>query len=151
MIVYRICNEIFNTDISGTGAKLYGGRWNSKGTPMLYASCHISLSVLELLVHNHFQDFAVPLSILKIQLPKIETVNEIKTSKLKPNWIDDVGYTNFMGNEFINSNTDLYIKIPSAVITDECNVLVNPLHHDFKKVKIIETSTFKTDKRLFSL
>ena len=59
MTVFRICNPQFSEDISGTGAKLYGGRWNSKGVAALYASEHISLSVLEMLVHNRFTDFAI--------------------------------------------------------------------------------------------
>jgi RES domain-containing protein len=151
MIVYRICNEKFKDDLSGNGAKLFGGRWNSKGFAMLYTSEHISLSALEMLVHNQFQDFAVPLSLLKIQLPIPTKIKEIKNYKLKENWHNDAGYTKFIGNEFVKSESDLFLKVPSAVVTEENNVLINPLHKDFKKVKIVEQKIFRTDKRFFTL
>lgn len=151
MIVYRICNEKYKDDLSGYGAKIFGGRWNSKGFAMLYTSEHISLSALEMLVHNHFQDFAIPLSVLSIQLPEPTIVKEIKNNKLKKDWQEDDSYTKFIGNEFIKSESDLFLKVPSAVITAENNVLINPLHKDFKKVKIVEHKFFKTDKRFFTL
>ena len=151
MTVHRICGEAHNNDISGTGSKLFGGRWNSKGIPMLYVSENISLSVLEMLVHNNFKDFSIPLSILKILLPETILINDIKISKLKPDWQDDISYTKFIGNEFIKSNINLVLKVPSAVINEENNLLINPLHKDFKKVKITEVKTFRTDKRFFSI
>lgn len=149
MIVYRICNEKFSTDLTGSGAKLFGGRWNSKGFAMLYTSEHISLSALEMLVHNHFQDFAVPLTLLKIALPTTTSIKEIKNYKLKQDWQNDASYTKFIGNEFVKSEADLFLKVPSAIIAEENNVLINPLHKDFKKVKIIEHKIFNTDKRFF--
>jgi RES domain-containing protein len=151
MIVYRICNEKFKDDLSGTGAKLFGGRWNTKGFAMLYTSEHISLSALEMLVHNNFQDFAVPLSLLKIQLPLPTKIKEIKNYKLKEDWQNDASFTKFIGNEFVKSESDLFLKVPSAVVTEENNVLINPLHKDFKKVKIVEQKIFRTDKRFFTL
>ena len=151
MIVHRICNETHNDDISGTGAKLFGGRWNSKGIPMLYVSEHISLSVLEMLVHNSFKDFSIPLSILKILIPENTAVNEVNITKLKADWKNDISYTKFIGNEFIKSNINLVLKVPSAVIQEENNFLINPLHKDFKKIKITEVKSFKTDKRFFSI
>jgi RES domain-containing protein len=151
MIVYRICNEKYSDDLSGNGAKLFGGRWNSKGIAMLYTSEYISLSALEMLVHNHFQDFAIPLSLLKIVLPTPTTIKEIKNHKLKQEWQNDASYTKFIGNEFIKSEADLFLRVPSAVITEENNVLINPIHKDFKKIKIVEHKIFKTDKRFFTL
>jgi RES domain-containing protein len=151
MIVYRICNEKFKDDISGNGAKQYGGRWNSKGIAMLYSSEHISLSALEMLVHNHFQDFAIPLSLLKIALPTATNIKEIKNAKLKHEWQNDASYTKLIGNEFVKSETDLFLKVPSAIVPEEFNVLINPMHKDFKKVKIVEQKIFKTDKRFFTL
>ena len=151
MIVYRICGEAHNEDITGTGSKLFGGRWNSKGIAMLYVSEHISLSVLEMLVHSNFKDFSIPLSLLKISLPETTLINDIKIAKLKIDWQEDISYTKFIGNEFIKSNTNLVLKVPSAVVNEENNLLINPLHKDFKKVKITEVKTFRTDKRFFSI
>lgn len=151
MIVYRISSKNYSRDLSGNGAKLFGARWNSEGNPMLYTSAHISLSLLEMLVHAQFKDFHVELELMFIQIPDQPEVKEIKNSRLKKNWIDDHGYTQFIGDEFIQSKEALLLKVPSAVVQDENNYLVNPLHPDHKKIKIIKTKTFMPDKRLFSL
>lgn len=151
MIVYRICNTIYSDDISGTGAKLFGSRWNSKGNSMLYVTEHISLAVLEMLVHNEFKDFSIDLSLLDITVPETTDIKEIKLNKLKPGWIEDISYTKFIGDEFIQSEKSLIMKVPSAVINEEHNYLINPQHPDFKKIKISNTRTFETDKRLFTI
>lgn len=151
MMVYRICNALYSDDLSGTGAKLFGGRWNSKGVAMLYVSEHISLAVVEMLVHNQFKDFSIELSLLHISFPDSIEIKEIKHSKMKSDWKEDYGYTQFMGDQFIKSASNAILKIPSAVITEENNYLINPLHADFKKIKITEIITFSTDKRLFSI
>ena len=151
MIAYRICNSIYEDDISGTGTKLAGGRWNSRGIPILYLSEHISLSVLEMLVNNQFKDFAIPLSLLTVSLPEKTDIAEVKNIKLKDDWQEDFNYTRFMGNEFIKAGNSLILKVPSAVIIEEYNFLVNPMHEDFKKVKILKVKSFRTDKRLFTL
>lgn len=151
MTVYRICNPLFSDDLSGTGSKLYGGRWNSKGIAMLYASEHISLSVLEMLVHNQFKDFTIHLSLLHIVFEDNIIVKEVKNNKLKTDWTTDFDYTQFMGDQFIKAGTHAILKVPSAVIKEEHNFIINPLHVDFKKIKIMQTVSFSTDKRLFSI
>jgi RES domain-containing protein len=151
MIVYRISNAAFKDDISGTGAKKNGARWNNKGTPIVYTAQHISLAVLEMLVNTHFKDYSIELHLVYIQLPDEAIKGEIKNSKLKLNWKDDPSYTKFIGDEFIKQNQSLILKVPSAVINEEHNFLVNPLHPDFKKVKIIKTKAFWPDERLFSI
>lgn len=151
MIIYRICNTLYSDDITGTGAKLYGARWNTKGTPMLYAAEHISLAVLELLVHSQFKYFSINLDLITIQLPSSFKAAEISINKVKENWDKDMGYTQFIGDEFIRNKQDLVLRVPSAIIQQENNLLINPLHPDFKKIKIIDTQSFKTDERLFSI
>ena len=151
MIVYRISNTLFSNDLSGSGAKLNGARWNSKGIPMLYTTEHISLSVLEMLVHTSFKDYAIELELLYIQLPSTMNNSEIHLSRLKTNWINDEAYTRFMGDAFIRSKQSLLLKVPSVVVNEEFNYLINPLHIDFKKVKISKVKPFRPDKRLFSI
>ncbi|HSN59874.1 MAG TPA: RES family NAD+ phosphorylase [Ferruginibacter sp.] len=151
MIVYRISNTLYSNDLSGTGAKLMGGRWNSKGIPILYTSEHISLALLEMLVNTQFKDFIIPLDLLNIQVPETASLTEINLNKLKKGWVGDFGYTAFMGDEFIKNKQSLLLKVPSAVIHEEYNYLINPLHADFKKIKITDTRSFKTDERLFTI
>ncbi|MGG9970205.1 RES family NAD+ phosphorylase [Ferruginibacter sp. SUN002] len=151
MTVYRISNSAFSDDISGTGAKLKGARWNSVDVPMLYTSQFISLAVLEMLVNTNFKDYAIPLDLMYIQLPTQPSIAEIKLEKLKSNWREDIEFTRYIGDEFIKQNKALLLKVPSVVINEEYNYLANPLHPDFKKVKLVKTKSFWPDKRLFSI
>lgn len=151
MIVYRITNSAYNDDISGTGAKLMGSRWNSKGVPVLYTSQHISLSVLEMLVNTNFKDYAIALDLMYINFPDQLTMSIIELNSLKNNWKDDFEYTRYMGDEFIIQKESLFLRVPSAVIHEEYNYLANPLHPDFKKIKIIKTKSFWPDQRLFKI
>jgi len=148
MIVYRISNPLYSNDISGTGAKLYGSRWNSKGLSMLYTSSYISLAILEMLVHTNFDDYAISLDLVYIEIPDTLDYKEIKIARLKTNWVEDISYTQFMGDEFIKSMQAPLLKIPSAIIEEEYNYIVNPLHPEFKKVKIDKIKSFRPDKRL---
>jgi RES domain-containing protein len=151
MMVYRISNSMYSKDLSGTGAKLNGARWNSKGIPMLYTTEFISLALLEMLVHTQFRDYSMELDIVYIHFPDNIEVKEITLPKIKMSWIEDIEYTRFMGDEFIKAKQSLILKVPSAIVSEENNFLINPLHADFKKIKISKTKSFRPDKRLFSL
>jgi RES domain-containing protein len=149
MIVYRLATASYKDDLSGTGAKLYGGRWNSVGIPILYSTENISLAVLEILVRADKHTIPDSYHLIKINIPTtIETVL-ISKEKLKKGWKNDIGYTQWMGDEFIKSNQGLLLKVPSAIVDEENNYLLNSNHKDFQRVKILKTSIFRFDKRLF--
>ncbi len=149
MIVYRITNSHYKDDISGTGAKLKGARWNMPGSSMLYTAEHISLSALELLVHVGFEDIQKFYHLLSIFIPDDAAMREINADKLKKDWYEDEDYSAFMGTEFINNNLNLVLKVPSAIIPEEHNFLINPQHKDFKKIKIKKSNPFIFDERLY--
>ena len=151
MIVYRISNSAYKDDISGTGAKLLGSRWNSRDIPVLYTSQYISLSVLEMLVNTNFKDYSIALDLMYINFPDDQPNTVIELKNLKNNWKDDFDYTRYMGDEFFKQNESLILRVPSAVIQEEYNYLANPLHADFKKIKIINTKSFWPDERLFKI
>ena len=151
MIVYRISNALYNDDISGTGAKLMGSRWNSKGIPILYTAQYISLTVLEMLVNTNFKDYSIALDLMYIKFPDHQPIITIELNNLKNNWKDDLEYTRYIGDEFVNQNKALLLQVPSSIIHEEFNYLANPLHADFKKIKIIKTKSFWPDERLFKI
>lgn len=148
MIVYRISNPLFSNDISGTGAKINGSRWNSKGIQMLYTSASISLATLEMLVHTTFEEYAISLDLMYIDIPDSLECREINSGTLKKNWTGDISYTRFIGDEFIKLVQTPLLKIPSVIIEEEFNYLVNPLHPGSKKIKIAGIRSFMPDKRL---
>ena len=151
MIVYRISNAAYSDDISGIGAKINGSRWSSKGIQVLYTSQQISLAVLEMLVNTNFKDYTIALDLMYISFPDTEPITEIDLRHLKTNWKDDFGYTRYIGDEFFNQKESLILKVPSAVIQEEYNFIINPLHKDFNKIKIIKTKSFWPDERLFKI
>jgi RES domain-containing protein len=149
MIVYRLATETYKNDLSGNGAKLFGGRWNSVGLQVIYTTENISLAVLEILVRA--DPYTIPLTYHLINIEISDSIQPlvITSAKLKAVWKDDIGYTQWMGDEFIKSNNGLLLKVPSAVVDQENNFILNPRHADFKKVKIVGVKKFMFDKRLF--
>lgn len=150
MIIYRLATSEFADDLSGEGAKIYGGRWNPVGLAAVYISEFISLSILEILVRaNKFTspDFY---TLLSIQIPESSTVT-IELKKLKSEWQNSIEYTRSIGEEFLRDNQSLVLKVPSAIVTQEHNFLINPLHKDFKKVKVVHSELLELDKRLLQI
>lgn len=148
MMLFRFCPEQYNNDITGEGAKLRGGRWNSAGLPVVYTSTTISLSLLELLIYNASYEELQNNYLMKIEIPGIDE-DSMNPISVKKQWQKDIGYSRFIGDFFLSTKKNILLKVPSAIIPEEYNVLINPLHPDFKKVKIITASPFEFDSRLF--
>jgi RES domain-containing protein len=149
MIVYRFAHQKYADDISGTGAKITGGRWNLKGTAVLYTSEHISLALLEVLVNAHTLEELRVLKLLEIEIPPQLPSREIKLAELKKDWWDDYDYTQWIGTEIVKAASSLYVKCPSAVVNNEHNIVINPAHPLFKKITVKNKTDFPFDKRLF--
>ena len=147
MIVYRVANEPFKDDLSGEGAAMYGGRWNSIGVKMLYTSKSISLTILETLVHLRMDILPPTQYLLSIDVPE-KDMTEISVDKIKPGWHNEPEYTQWIGDQFILTGQFLMLMVPSVIIPQEKNVLINPQHKNYKKVKIISSELLQLDKRL---
>ncbi|MGE9313738.1 RES family NAD+ phosphorylase [Niabella sp. CJ426] len=150
MIIYRLVRSEYHDDLSGYGAFLYGGRWNNKGQYALYGAEHISLAVLEIIVnYDRTATSLLPsYHLVELSVPDDEII-EIDHSALKKKWSEDMDYTRYIGDEFLQSKSDLVLKIPSAVIPEENNYLLNPSHKDFKKIIIDSSKRYGLDNRLF--
>ncbi len=149
MIVYRISLDAYKDDLNGTGAKLFGGRWNNVGTPALYTTENISLAILELLVRIDKNNIPLNHYLLEIDIPDSDIPVVIPKNKLKEGWKDDIHLTQWMGSEFMNSGESLMLKVPSAVVDEEHNFIINPMHTHFKKLKLVSAKKFEFDTRLF--
>ena len=149
MTLFRLTNGAYINDLSGTGAKLYGGRWNSVGLPALYTTEHISLAVLEILVHIKSYRRPLDYHLITIEIPAEVSMISIDHQKLKKNWKDDIEYLQVMGDEFLKSKQSLVLKIPSAIIETENNFMINPAHPDAGKIKVRTSKLFIFDKRLY--
>jgi RES domain-containing protein len=151
MIVYRICAKKFAHDLSGAGAEKYGGRWNNIGQPLLYTSAHRSLCVLELAVHTPLHLIKnMSLVLLSIQIPDGDAV--IVPSKGLPYQWNQTPHTDVsqqFGDEFIKENKYLAMRVPSIIVREEYNILINPRHAMAHHVKLVDVVDFTIDNRLF--
>ena len=149
MIVYRFSHRKFAHELSGTGARLKGGRWNPAGIEVLYASESISLALLEILVNAGSLEELQMIRLMEIDIPATAECHEIKLQSLKKDWYHDIDYTQWLGREILQSKKTLLCQCPSAIVHKENNYLINTLHVDFKKVRLLNTADFYFDERLF--
>jgi len=166
MTLFRVSRCKYINDLSGDGAKKYGGRWNKKGIPAIYFSSSISLATLELLVNlSDIKFISVNLSdikfisdlcSLKIEIPDSLLLEKINHLKLPKNWNEfpfDDSTVNLV-SKFLSQNKSLGIIIPSAILPlnifkYEFNVVLNPLNKDFNKIKVSKSEIYPIDKRLY--
>ncbi len=148
MIMYRASIAKHADDLSGEGARLFGGRWNSAGIAGLYTSQYISLCILEIIVRADKHILPVDYKLIKLEIPD-DLISEIQLKKLKADWSHHLQYTQWIGEEFLKSNQSLALKVPSAIVPHEHNFLINPNHTSFKKLRIISIEPLDLDKRFY--
>ncbi len=146
MIVYRIAREQYAEDLTGTGARLHGGRWNSKGIALLYTAENRALAAMELAVRIDLNDLPMDLMLVSIRLPEGSVPEEVSPFQgwdQHPPGIE----TQLYGSAFVSRGEDLAMRAPSVVVRGEYNVLINPAHQDFGKVIIEDIVPFFFDER----
>lgn len=151
MNVYRIVqNKERTTDLSGIGAFIAGGRWNSKGTYMLYTSENSSLAYLESLVHFDRSRMPPRLFIMMLELDSAAKIYSLPDAEYDPNWQNPGLIANQkLGDQWMKSMLYLAIKVRSAINSSEFNYLLNPLFPRFHDlVKVIRVEEIMTDGRL---
>ena len=153
MWVYSISKKAYCKDLSGMGAGMHGGRWNPKGINLLYTSGSIALASLEFMVHNYHLLSSGNISMAKIEIDENAPILEYPISKLPKGWnlqLHSQIATQKIGSLFFNTGEHYILKVPSAVVPGEYNLLLNPLHKSHSKTKVIELiDPFTFDSRLF--
>jgi RES domain-containing protein len=149
MILYRIAKCIYANDLSGSGARLYGGRWNSLGKSMVYLASSRSLAVLEVLVHLSPTIFPGDFCISEIEVPD-NSILTMDVNSLPVNWQDISSLVKLkqLGDDFIKRQNYLLMKVPSAIVAKEFNYLLNPQHPAMTSVKVVSKLPFSFDERL---
>ncbi len=148
--VYRIAPARHAHDLLGTGARLAGGRWNKKDIPVIYASESRALAALEYLVHTPLTNIPANLQIITVSIPAAIKVKQINISDLPSGWnlYPAQFVTIELGTNWVISGEYLLLRVPSAVIPHEYNIIINPSHPDMRKVQIVTTEDFNYDDRL---
>jgi RES domain-containing protein len=153
MKVYRIEREKYlQSTLSGIGAALSRGfRWNSQNTRLVYTAESRALALLEIFVHLDLnEDLPNDRYFVEIEIPEDVLILELDKKDLPAYWNTSppLVQTQYIGDSFVFQNEAAVLKVPSAVVADEYNYLINPLHADCQKIKIIEAKPFQFDKRL---
>ena len=135
---------------TGEGAWRTGGRWNSPGVPMVYASEHKSLAVLEILVHLDPQDVSHHQT-FRLAFDKA-LVERLPGERLPPGWREEMPAraARGVGDTWVRENRSAVLAVPSVLIPEEFNFLFNPNHPDFRKLKIEKPTDFVFDPRLLA-
>ena len=151
MELYRITQESYSNDLSGDGSRIFGGRWNSEGRYALYTSANRSLALLETLAHIPAKLFRNKKYILvTVFLPDKAPQKFIEEKDLPNNWdaLDIQHVTQKIGDNFLEEQKGLLFRVPSVLMPEEFNYIINPLHPSMKQVKVIYHREIRFNDRL---
>jgi len=149
MRLFRIARGRHIHDLSGEGARLYGGRWNRKGTPLLYTSESRSLATVEFLVHLPFNLLPFDLFIAELDWPDELAPGQLTAHELPEGWdsfpampvLADIAAERL-------ARECAALRVPSIVVAKEWNVILNPLHPHYQRLAIVSAEPYQIDRRL---
>jgi RES domain-containing protein len=146
VLLYRISKSKFARDLSGEGSRRAGGRWNLKGTPVIYTSDSTALATLETIVHVPLNLLPDDMSITTFELPDDMQIDSLSVSDLSKNWHAypaplELART---GTKWADKCKSAALRVPSSVtpLGEGYNYLLNPRHPDFVRIKIIDISPY---------
>jgi RES domain-containing protein len=149
VIVHRLCRAAHRA-LDGEGAFRFGGRWNRPGTAAVYGSSTLSLAALEYLVHLEIPQAPTDLVSLTISLPD-PSIHRLDRAELPAEWrsVPEHPWCADFGTRWLAAGTTLALQVPSALIPEETNLLINPAHPGFSGVKVLSERPFRFDPRLY--
>ena len=153
MPAYRIAKKQYIEDLSGEGARLHGGRWNRKGTAVVYHAENRALATVEYLVHIPLSLLPLDLYIAEISLPARAEIEDVPSKSLPQEWATYPAPAVLaeIGEKWVMRNETLLLRVPSAVVRGEFNLMINPKHQDAKDIKIVSSKPMQIDERLLKL
>lgn len=150
MEVYRLAQKSFGTKLSGQGARMFGGRWNSQGNDVIYCSHSRSLAFFEIIVNGPTMDVVLKNYLcFVIAIPQSIGIIQIEPGQLSRGWDHQhiTSQTVDLGDAWYQDAVSAILQVPSAAVTGEYNYLLNPNHRDFSRIKY-KTEVFPFDPRL---
>jgi RES domain-containing protein len=151
MIVFRLSKSKFADDLSGKGAEKSGGRWNSKGTALVYTSESRALCTTEIAVHTPLGNLPLDYVLVIIEIPDDILILELAIAELPVDWssFPHPHSTQKIGDNFVAEGKFSVMKVPSVVVQGDYNILINPEYVESSGIKIITIVPFNFDERLF--
>jgi len=152
MQAWRIAKKQYSLERMGNGAHSFGGRWNEPGVAVIYAGLTPEIAAMEKLVHTG-DILPVDLVLVRIDLPPVnELYIHYEHADLPPDWDALPGSASAVsfGNNFVATAKHLGMIVPSVVMPEAKNIVLNPNHTAFSKVKMSLIRPFEFDSRLRS-
>lgn len=152
MQVWRLTKQRYAKKLDGEGARIYGSRWNSIGKPVVYTASSLSLALLEQLVRLDPDEIPDDFVSVAIEIPDSISKAHIPFNEFPNNWLESemASWFKKQGDTWLDQQKTVALVVPSIIINEEMNILLNPLHLDIKQIKIIEIKPFSFDMRLFN-
>lgn len=147
---YRLVKNRYRASaLSGEGARRYGGRWNLAGDSVIYFSESLALATLEVLVHLPRNIKLPAYSFIHVQF-KSSLIEAISEKELPRSWYLEKNQHKLqvIGSAWLQEQRSAVLRVPSAIVRQEFNYLINPLHSDFKHIDMMGLLPFKLDERL---
>jgi RES domain-containing protein len=148
--IWRICRKSFaRKPLDGRGGLLAAGRWHTPRRLVTYASESLALASLEVLVHCDLDLLPVDLTAIEIDVAQRIKVSEVATSDLPRNWRRHPAPPALqrIGNDWLDQGQTAVLRVPSALVPTETNLLLNPLHRDFRDIRVVRRFRFTFDER----
>ena len=149
--VYRIVKTKYaKTAFDGEGAFRFGGRWNSRGTRMIYTAGSLSLAALEMLVHLDDDELLLAYSFVAANIP-LHLILPVQSFRPLPkNWSASPAPVALqrIGDEWVRANASAVLEVPTSIVPMEKNYLLNPAHHDYAQITLEKPQRFVFDERL---
>ena len=148
MIVWRLA-RLAHPKLDGEGARLAGGRWNSRGRAAVYASSRLSLAALELLVHTDVPLVPADLVAFEIEIPDTLEIESVAPADLPKDWrLPGHPGCRAIGDTWLAEERTAVLRVPSAVVPEESNYIINPGHRAAKAIQVVGRRKFAFDSRL---
>lgn len=149
MDCHRICRKAHRA-LDGEGARRYGGRWNSPGRPVVYASSTLALAALEFLIHLDSFEAPRDLVAIRITVPDDLVVADVRVRALPPRWhrYPAPDACRDAGDAWLAARKIAILRVPAAPVPEEWNLLLNPQHPDFHRIRQTAVRRFHFDQRL---
>ena len=135
--------------LNGEGGLRYSARWHNAGRPIVYLAGSAAGALLEVLVHLELDDDALPqpYNLLRVTVPTDIQIERLAISE-KSSWKSDEGLTRAIGNEWLKSARTALAEVPSVIMPDTRNYLLNPEHPEAERIQIAEVIPADFDLRL---
>jgi len=147
VFLWRISNHL---SLAGDGALRTPGRWHSRGRRVVYCAQSPAAALLEILVHFEIdiQNLPVRYRLLKIEAPDDVPVERVSVDDVPANWPQKTEVTRELGERWLVKGSTALLSVPSAIVPETFNILLNPAHQDAKRIVVVQTGEHAIDPRL---